>query len=141
MGHPIHDANVYIDANLRRRLYEEEGITGYRFVQCEGESVFIPAGCPHQVLNIRSSIKVAEDFVSPEHVRRCLRLTEQLRQLPPTHRRKQDGLGMKDIMLHALSHAVSIIGSHGAGSAVAERVSDARWRADGNDGIQGRYRD
>ena len=25
-----------------------------------------------QVLNIRSSIKVAEDFVSPEHVGRCL---------------------------------------------------------------------
>ena len=114
VGHPIHDANLYVDAKLRRRLYVEEGITSYRFVQCEGESVFIPAGCPHQVLNIRSSIKVAEDFVSPEHICRCLRLTEQLRQLPITHKRKQDGLGVKDIILHALSHAVSVLGKDGS---------------------------
>ena len=37
------------------------------------------------MLNIRSSIKVAEDFVSPEHIGRCLELTEQFRALPPTH--------------------------------------------------------
>ena len=61
-----------------------------------------------QVLNIRSSIKVAEDFVSPEHIERCLTLTEHFRALPPSHRRTQDTLGVKDIMLHAVSHAVSL---------------------------------
>lgn len=83
---------------------------GYRFVQRQGEAVFIPAGCPHQVYNLRSSIKVAEDFVSPENIGRCLTLTEQFRALPPTHTRKQDNLGIKDIMLHAVSHALSVIG-------------------------------
>ena len=53
---------------------------------------------------------MAEDFVSPEHIRCCLRLTEQFRKLPPSHRRNQDTLGVKDIMLHAVSHAVSILG-------------------------------
>ena len=41
-----------------------------------------------QVLNIRSSIKVAEDFVSPEHIGRSLELTEQFRALPRGHRRQ-----------------------------------------------------
>lgn len=109
----IHDANVYMTADLRQRLWEEEGIRGYRFLQCEGEAVFIPAGCPHQVFNIRSSIKVAEDFVSPEHVCHCLQLTEQFRRLPQSHRRHQDTLGVKDIMLHAVSHAVSVLGNEG----------------------------
>jgi len=110
VAHPIHDANVYVNAAMRQRLWEEEGIVGYRFLQRQGEAVFIPAGCPHQVFNLRSSIKVAEDFVSPEHIRCCLRLTEQFRKLPPSHRRNQDTLGVKDIMLHAVSHAVSILG-------------------------------
>jgi lysine-specific demethylase 3 len=110
IGHPIHDANVYVTAAMRRRLWEEEGVLSYRFLQHEGEAVFIPAGCPHQVYNIRSSIKAAEDFVSPEHIERCLTLTEQFRQLPVTHRRKQDGLGVKDIMLHAVAHAISVLG-------------------------------
>ena len=113
IAHPVHDANTYLSAKLRQRLWEEEGVSGYRFVQSEGEAVFIPAGCPHQVLNIRSSIKVAEDFVSPEHIRRCLRLTSQFRALPATHRRNLDGLGVKDIMLHAVSHAVSVLGDGG----------------------------
>ena len=82
IGHPIHDANVYLNAAMRRRLWVEEGVRGYRFVQRQGEAVFIPAGCPHQVFNLRSSIKVAEDFVSPEHIRHCLRLTEQARRRP-----------------------------------------------------------
>ena len=114
VGHPIHDANIYLTASLRRRLWEEEGVRGYRFVQCEGEAVFIPAGCPHQVYNLRSSIKVAEDFVSPEHIERCLRLTEQFRALPLAHRRKVDALGVKDIILHSVSQALSVLGDESA---------------------------
>ena len=123
VGHPIHDANIYLNAAMRRRLWLEEGVVGYRFVQREGEAVFIPAGCPHQVFNIRSSVKVAEDFVSPENVRLCLRLTEQFRQLPPTHRRKPDNLGIKDILLHSMSHALAVLGA-----------SDAVADGDGDDG-------
>ena len=120
IGHPIHDANVYLTASLRRRLWEEEGVLGYRFLQCEGDAVFIPAGCPHQVYNLRSSIKVAEDFVSPEHIERCLTITQQFRALPMTHRRKQDALGAKDILLHSVAHSLSVLGegvAHGGASA------------------------
>ena len=74
-----------------------------------------------QVLNIRSSIKVAEDFVSPEHISRCLELTEQFRALPRGHRRQEDGLGAKDIMLHAVSHALSVRGLVDGGK---EEMSD-----------------
>ena len=56
--HAIHDQKIYIDGPLRRRLHAECGVSGWRFVQRQGDAVFIPAGCPHQVLNIRSSIKV-----------------------------------------------------------------------------------
>ena len=47
---PIHDQKVYMDAKLRKRLYEEYGVVGYAFPQCEGDVVFIPAGAPHQVI-------------------------------------------------------------------------------------------
>ena len=46
---PIHDQRVYLDVNLRKRLYEEYGVVGYAYPQCEGDVVFIPAGAPHQV--------------------------------------------------------------------------------------------
>jgi len=46
---PIHDQQIYLDKPLRRRLKEEYGVEGYPLVQCEGDSVFIPAGAPHQV--------------------------------------------------------------------------------------------
>jgi lysine-specific demethylase 3 len=46
---PIHDQSVYLDDGLRKRLYEEYGVMGYAYPQCEGDVVFIPAGAPHQV--------------------------------------------------------------------------------------------
>ena len=41
--------------------------------------MFIPGGCPHQVRNLRSCLKVAVDFVSPESVGECLSMARQLR--------------------------------------------------------------
>ena len=114
--HAIHDQKVYIDARLRRRLESEAGVVGWRFVQKQGEAVFIPAGCPHQVLNLRSAIKAAMDFVSPEHISRCLALTDQFRHLPKGHERQEDPLGTKAIMLHAVSHALSTLDSAAKGA-------------------------
>ncbi|KAE8286033.1 Lysine-specific demethylase 3B [Larimichthys crocea] len=59
---PIHDQSWYLDQALRRRLYEEYGVQGWAIVQFLGDAVFIPAGAPHQVHNLYSCIKVAEDF-------------------------------------------------------------------------------
>lgn len=41
---------------------------------------------------LQSCIKVALDFVSPENVQECIRLTEEFRLLPKTHRSKEDKL-------------------------------------------------
>lgn len=40
----------------------------------------------------QSCIKVAMDFVSPENVEECFRLTEEFRFLPKTHKAKEDKL-------------------------------------------------
>lgn len=106
----IHDQTFYVNRRLRHRLRDEEGIAPWTFVQRQGEAVFIPAGCPHQVLNLRSCIKVAQDFVSPESIPRVLALTEEYRALPSTHSRSEDKLGAKAILAHAASHALSELG-------------------------------
>ena len=46
---PIHDQSVYLDGKLRQRLFDEYGVVGYAYPQCEGDTIFIPAGAPHQV--------------------------------------------------------------------------------------------
>ena len=46
---PIHDQLVYLDSDLRQRLYREYGVKGWAIAQGIGDAVFIPAGAPHQV--------------------------------------------------------------------------------------------
>lgn len=48
---PIHDQSWYLDLHLRTRLHEEYGISAYSIFQCIGDTIFIPAGAPHQVNN------------------------------------------------------------------------------------------
>ena len=85
-------------------------MVGWR-LQRQGEAVFIPCGAPHQVLNLRSCIKTAMDFVSPEHINDCLRLTEGFRKLPRGHPRQDDPLASKVVVLHAVAHALSTLAS------------------------------
>lgn len=44
------------------------------------------------VMLFQPCIKVAMDFVSPENVNECVRLTEEFRLLPKYHRSKEDKL-------------------------------------------------
>ncbi|GJN38360.1 hypothetical protein PR202_gb27396 [Eleusine coracana subsp. coracana] len=78
------------------------GVEPWTFEQKLGEAVFIPAGCPYQVRNLKSCTKVAMNFVSPENVGECIKLTEQFRRLPSHHQAKEDNLEIKRIALHAL---------------------------------------
>ncbi|XP_074319838.1 uncharacterized protein LOC141656727 isoform X2 [Silene latifolia] len=105
--HPIHDQTFYLSEKHKKQLKEEFGVEPWTFEQHLGEAVFIPAGCPHQVRNRLSCIKVALDFVSPENVQQCIQLTEEFRLLPKNHRSKEDKLEVKKMAIYAASAALN----------------------------------
>ncbi|KAK7384925.1 hypothetical protein VNO78_30628 [Psophocarpus tetragonolobus] len=105
--HPIHDQILYLNEKHKMQLKKEFGVEPWTFEQNLGEAVFIPAGCPHQVRNRKSCIKVALDFVSPENVQECIRLTEEFRLLPKGHRSKEDKLEIKKMALYAADVAIA----------------------------------
>ncbi|XP_058192689.1 lysine-specific demethylase JMJ26-like isoform X2 [Rhododendron vialii] len=104
--HPIHDQAFYLTSHHKWKLKEDFGVEPWTFVQELGEAVVIPAGCPHQVRNFKSCIKVALDFVSPENIVECIRLTNEFRLLPRNHCAKDDKLEVKKISLYALKETV-----------------------------------
>ncbi|KAK7262130.1 hypothetical protein RJT34_29691 [Clitoria ternatea] len=104
--HPIHDQCFYLTLEHKKKLKNEFGVEPWTFEQRLGEAVFIPAGCPHQVRNLKSCTKVAVDFVSPENVCECLRLTNEFRQLPKNHKAREDKLEIKKMIVYAIDQAV-----------------------------------
>ncbi|KAL6128557.1 hypothetical protein ACLB2K_071912 [Fragaria x ananassa] len=107
--HPIHDQTLYLNERHKKQLKQEYDVEPWTFEQHLGEAVFIPAGCPHQVRNRQSCIKVALDFVSPENLEVCLRLTEEFRLLPKTHRAKEDKL---EILVNMFLQRMAVSFSH-----------------------------
>lgn len=82
---------------------------GYAIIQCLGDSIFIPAGAPHQVRNLYNCIKVAEDFVSSENVGQCYFLTQEFRKLSRKHANREDKLQIKNIVYHSVKDAVNFL--------------------------------
>ena len=79
LNHPIHDQTIFLTSADLESLATDAGVRPWSFVQRLGDAVFIPAGCPHQVRNLRNCLKVAIDFVSPESMGECLSMARQLR--------------------------------------------------------------
>ncbi|GJV50847.1 lysine-specific demethylase JMJ25-like protein [Tanacetum coccineum] len=107
--HSIHDQSFYLTLEHKTKLKAEYGVEPWTFEQHLGEAVFIPAGCPHQVRNLKSCVKVAVDFVSPENIQQCIRLTEEFRQLPAGHISVVDKLGINRMLLHAMDQILKDI--------------------------------
>ncbi|XP_051138188.1 lysine-specific demethylase JMJ27-like isoform X2 [Andrographis paniculata] len=132
--HPIHDQIFYLDEKHKKQLKEEYDIEPWTFQQHLGEAVFIPAGCPHQVRNQQSCTKVALDFVSPDNIQECIRLTKEFRLLPQNHRSKQDILEVKKLAVYAAISATEDAkklmskSSSSAPSSGRDLVDDAEWR-------------
>lgn len=72
------------------------------FVSCFTNIFVISPLFPTQVHNLYSCIKVAEDFVSPEHVRHCFRLTQEFRHLSTTHTNHEDKLQVAVLFSHVV---------------------------------------
>ncbi|ESK84030.1 jmjd1a protein [Moniliophthora roreri MCA 2997] len=98
---PIHSQQVYLDYELRKELWEKYQVRSYRVYQRPGEAIFIPAGVAHQVVNLADCIKVAIDFVSPENVERCEKLTKEFREQNQSKAWKEDVLQLRSMMWFA----------------------------------------
>ncbi|KAI0069112.1 Clavaminate synthase-like protein [Artomyces pyxidatus] len=98
---PIHSQQIYLDSTLRQELFDEYKVMSYRVYQKPGEAVFIPAGCAHQVANLADIIKVAVDFVSPENIARCEKLTGEFREQNQSMVWKEDVLQLRTMMWFA----------------------------------------
>uniref|UniRef100_A0A915PM31 JmjC domain-containing protein n=1 Tax=Setaria digitata TaxID=48799 RepID=A0A915PM31_9BILA len=93
----IHNQDVVVTREMMD-FFEEKGIKCRMFVQNEGDVVFIPSGAAHQVQNINSCIKIAEDFVAGEGIDYTVAVTDELRFL----RAKDDLVQATDIFLSFL---------------------------------------
>ncbi|KAI9437080.1 hypothetical protein BJY52DRAFT_1107277, partial [Lactarius psammicola] len=98
---PVLAQNTYLDPARLRELELKHNIKAYTFFQREGEAVFIPAGCAHQVSNITNAIKIACDFVSVEHLSTTIGLASTFRQHRISKQSGDDVLQVYTTLLHA----------------------------------------
>lgn len=78
--------SCYLDTGLRRRLREEWGVSCWTLLQAPGEAVLVPAGAPHQVQGLVSTVSVTQHFLSPETSALSAQLCHQGPSLSPDHR-------------------------------------------------------
>ncbi|XP_055000565.1 lysine-specific demethylase hairless isoform X2 [Sorex araneus] len=74
--------SCYLDAGLRRRLREEWGVSCWTLLQAPGEAVLVPAGAPHQIQGLVSTVSVTQHFLSPETAGLSAQLCHRGHSLP-----------------------------------------------------------
>ncbi|XP_033926435.1 lysine-specific demethylase hairless isoform X2 [Melopsittacus undulatus] len=94
----------YLDLSLRTRLCQECGVSGWTLLQCLGDAVLVPAGAPHQVQTLTSTISVEQRFLSPEHI-------AQLRDhsMDPTGTTRQLRARLDSMIFSAVREAVGAL--------------------------------
>ncbi|KAK3563315.1 hypothetical protein QTP86_021725, partial [Hemibagrus guttatus] len=105
---PLREGSWYLSPKLRQRLLEEHGVESRTLLQFYGDTVIIPAGALHQVMNLHSCIQVNVDFVSPEHAHNSYYLTQELRPLKDQVN-YEDKLQVKNIFYHSVKDAVAAL--------------------------------
>ncbi|KAI0708445.1 hypothetical protein C8Q76DRAFT_627624, partial [Earliella scabrosa] len=80
VGDPIHNQQTYLTPRMLRDLEEHYSVRPYTIRQYVGDAIFIPAGCAHQVSNQANCIKIACDFISPQSLAMCEKLSVEFRE-------------------------------------------------------------
>ena len=74
--HPIHGQRCYVTSDDIEEM-KGTGLVPYTIRQGVNDAIYIPAKCAHQVRNLCSNIKIAADFISPEHINDCVDLADE----------------------------------------------------------------
>jgi lysine-specific demethylase 3 len=118
----VHGQSLMLTEPHRAAL-RSHGIHPWHFEQYEWEGVVIPAGCGHDVRNLRSCTKVALDFVSPQSVQQCMQLRQEMRALSVQQAAEwtdptasgclfQDKLQLNNMLLYAMISKLRVIETH-----------------------------
>ncbi|KAI9446277.1 hypothetical protein H4582DRAFT_1793160, partial [Lactarius indigo] len=98
---PVLAQSTYLTPARLCELELSHGIKAYTFFQHEGDAVFIPAGCAHQVSNVTDTIKIACNFVCIEHLSTTIRLASAFHQHHISKQSGDDVLQVYTTLLHA----------------------------------------
>eukprot|EP00803_Ostreobium_quekettii_P002722 evm.model.scf_3087.1 EVM.evm.TU.scf_3087.1 scf_3087:7704-10907(+) len=116
MRSPFHDQMFVLTERHRQALRAEQGVETWHFEQHRNEAIYVPAGCPHQVRNLRSCIKVSVNFLAPESMGEVNRLAQEMRQLGKSDsgehldgRHGTDQLQGAAMMAHAAMEALQVV--------------------------------
>lgn len=106
-GDVIHNQDVVVTPDLMSFL-KDRGVHCHVFVQCEGEAVFVPCGAAHQVQNLNSCVKIAEDFVAVEGIEHVVNISNDLRRL----KRGNDLIRVDTVLYRACSAAAETLSNY-----------------------------
>ncbi|GAA5878154.1 hypothetical protein JCM1840_002259 [Sporobolomyces johnsonii] len=90
----LHRQDCFLDMPDFERL-RQKGILIHFCYQAPGETVVIPSGVAHQVLNLTSTIKLASDFILPVEMQHTVRVSDE--RVAFYGKRPNEPTGMGDI--------------------------------------------